>query len=72
MADIDKLMTCPEVARFLRTGKDQVYKMVKSGILKYVVINNSIKIRKEWVLEMLEKYVQCDLTDPESVTYRGE
>ena len=59
----DMLYTVPEVAAILKTNVDQVYKMQKAGILRFMKIGR-LKCRKSTLEEFLAKYDGCDISDP--------
>ena len=59
----DVLYTVPEVAAILKTNVDQVYKMQKSGILRFLKIGR-LKCRKSTLEEFLQKYEGYDISDP--------
>ena len=59
----DMLYTVPEVAAILKTNVDQVYKMQKSGILRFLKIGR-LKCRKSTLEEFLQKYEGYDISDP--------
>ena len=59
----DMLYTVPEVAEILKTNVDQVYKLQKSGILRFLKIGR-LKCRKSTLEEFLQKYEGYDISDP--------
>lgn len=59
----DMLYTVPEVAAILKTNVDQVYKMQKAGILRFMKIGR-LKCRKSTLEAFLAKYDGCDISDP--------
>ncbi len=62
----EMLYTVPEVAQILKTNVDQVYKMQKAGILRFMKIGR-LKCRKSTLEQFLEKYDGCDISDPFNV-----
>jgi len=60
------LFTINEVAIILKTNSDYVHKLRKTGLLKFLKIGN-FKVRKETLLEFLEKYEGFDLTNPNQI-----
>ena len=62
----DMLYTVPEVAELLKTTVDAVYKLQKSGLLRFMKIGR-LKCRKSTLEEFLEKYDGLDVTDPFNV-----
>ena len=67
----DVLYTVSEVAELLKTTKDYVYKLQKSGLLKFMKLGR-LKVRKKTLDEFLEKYDGKDITDPFNVKEVGE
>ena len=59
----DMLYTVPEVAKILKTNKDYVYSLQRSGLLKFMKIGR-LKCRKSTLEEFLKKFDGLDLTDP--------
>lgn len=59
----DMLYTVPEVAEILKSNTDYVYKLQRSGLLKFIKMGRW-KCRKTTLEEFLEKYDGMDLTDP--------
>lgn len=62
----DELYTVPEVAKILKCNTDYVYKLQRSGVLKFMKIGRW-KCRKATLEEFLAKYDGMDLTDPFNV-----
>jgi len=62
----DLLLTVPEVAKVLKTNVDYVYKLQKSGLLRFLKIGR-LKCRMSTLKEFLAKYEGCDLSDPFNV-----
>lgn len=63
----DMLYTVNEVAKILKTNTSYVYKLHKSGKLKFLKIG-SLKCRKSTLEAFLEKYEGMDVTDPNNIT----
>lgn len=59
----DRLYTVPEVAEILKSNTDYVYKLQRSGLLKFMKVGRW-KVRKTTLEAFLEKYDGMDLTDP--------
>lgn len=59
----DELYTVPEVAKILKSNTDYVYKLQRSGVLKFMKMGRW-KCRKSTLEEFLAKYDGMDLTDP--------
>lgn len=59
----DMLYTVPEVAEILKSNTDYVYKLQRSGLLKFIKMGRW-KCRKATLEEFLAKYDGMDLTDP--------
>lgn len=62
----DMLYTVPEVAKILKTSVDYVYKLQRTGVLRFLKIGR-LKVRKQTLEEFLAKYDGYDLTDPENI-----
>lgn len=62
----DMLYTVPEVAKLLKTNQDYVYKLHKTGLLKFLKIGR-LKCRKATLDEFLAKYDGMDISDPENI-----
>lgn len=67
----EMLYTVPEVAAILKTNVEQVYKLQKAGILKFMKIGR-LKCRKSTLEQFLEKYDGLDITDPLNIKTVGE
>lgn len=63
----DMLYTVPEVAEILKTNVDYVYKLQKSGLLKFLKLGR-LKCRKSSLEKFLETFEGYDITDPDHVT----
>ena len=59
----DMLYTVPEVAEILKSNTDYVYKLQRSGLLKFMKMGRW-KCRKTTLEEFLAKYDGMDITDP--------
>ena len=59
----DMLYTVPEVAEILKSNTDYVYKLQRSGLLKFMKMGRW-KCRKATLEEFLAKYDGMDITDP--------
>ena len=62
----EMVYTVKEVAAILKTNIDYVYKLHKSGILRFMKIGN-LKCRKETLEEFLQKYDGYDISDPMNI-----
>lgn len=62
----EMLYTVTEVAQILKTGKNFIYKLIKTGELKALKLP-SLKIRKSELERFLEKYEGYDLSNPEDI-----
>lgn len=62
----EMLYTVPEVAKILKTNADYVYKLQKSGLLKFMKIGK-LKCRKSTLEAFLEKFDGQDVSDPFNV-----
>lgn len=66
----DMLYTVPEVAEILKSNTDYVYKLQRSGLLKFIKMGRW-KCRKATLEEFLAKYDGMDLTDPFNIKEVG-
>lgn len=66
----DMLYTVPEVAEILKSNTDYVYKLQRSGLLKFMKMGRW-KCRKATLEEFLAKYDGMDLTDPFNIKEVG-
>lgn len=62
----DMLYTVPEVAAILKTNVDYVYKLQKTGLLRFMKIGRW-KCRKSTLEDFLKKYDGYDISDPENI-----
>lgn len=62
----DILFTVQETAKLLKTNKNYVYGLVKTGLLPALKIG-SVKVRKSSLLEFLQKYEGMDISEPTNV-----
>ena len=60
------LYTVPEVAEILKCNTDYVYKLQRTGLLKFIKIGRW-KVRKATLEEFLAKYDGMDITDPSNI-----
>lgn len=67
----DMLYTVQEVAAILKTNVDYVYKLQRTGLLRFLKIGR-LKCRKSTLDDFLAKYDGLDITDPENVKPIGE
>jgi len=54
-AAVRPLLTVPELARVLRIGRTSVYRLVKSGSIRPVVVGERLRFRPEDVEAYLER-----------------
>lgn len=54
--NFDDVCTVDDVSLMMRLSPKRVYRMVRSGELKSVMIQGSIRIAKLWVIEYLQEY----------------
>ena len=67
----DMLYTVQEVASILKKNVDYVYKLQRTGLLRFLKIGR-LKCRKSTLAEFLDKYDGLDITDPENIKVIGE
>jgi len=60
------LYTVKETAKILKTNVDYVHKLRKAGLIPFLKLGQ-LKVRREALVEFLEKYEGKDLTDPFNV-----
>lgn len=63
---VEMVYTVKEVAAILKTNIDYVYKLHRSGILRFMKIGN-LKCRKETLEAFLQKYDGYDISDPMNI-----
>lgn len=63
---VEKLYTVQEVAEVLQTNPNYVYKLMNSGLLKYLVIGRR-KVRESTLNNFIKEYEGYDITDPTNV-----
>lgn len=63
----DELLTVQEVAAILKTGTDYVYRLQKSGLLRFMRLGR-LKCRRSTLDAFLEKFDGMDISDPDAVT----
>lgn len=57
------VFTVKEVSKIIHTNQTYVYSLIRAGLLPALKLG-SYKIRRETLLNFLEKYEGDDLTDP--------
>jgi len=62
----DMLLTVNEVAEVLKTNVDYVYKLQRTGLLKFIKIGR-LKCRRSTLEDFLERFDGMDISDPEEV-----
>lgn len=62
----ERLYTVTEVAKILKCNPNYVYKLMNTGLLKYLVIGRR-KVRETTLNNFLAKFEGYDITDPENV-----
>ena len=62
----DMLYTVTEVAKILKTNTDYVYKLQRTGLLRFLKLGR-LKCRKATLEDFLAKYDGQDITDPENI-----
>jgi len=60
---MDELLTTSEVAKLLKSNRNYVGDLLKSGLLPYLLVG-SRKVRRKAFEEFLQKYEGWDLSDP--------
>lgn len=61
IADADELFSVPEVARRLKTNRNFVYELIRTGILPSVKIGRFKRVRKFAFNEFLKSFEDKDL-----------
>ena len=62
----DMLLTVNEVAEVLKTNVDYVYKLQRTGLLKFIKIGR-LKCRRSTLEDFLERFDGMDISNPEEV-----
>ena len=62
----ERLYTVAEVAEILKSNPNDVYKLMNTGLLKYLVIGRR-KVRETTLNNFLAEFEGYDITDPENV-----
>lgn len=62
----ETLYTAKEVAKILKTNVNYVYKLMNTGLLKYIVIGQK-KVRESTLNNFISTYEGFDITDPENI-----
>lgn len=62
----DELYTVQEVSKILKTNPSYVYKLHKSGLLRFIKVG-SLKCRKSTLEKFLADYEGMDISDPYNV-----
>lgn len=62
----DILLTVNDVAKILKTNTDYVYKLQRTGLLRFLKIGR-LKCRKSTLEAFLARYEGMDITDPENI-----
>ena len=62
----DELYTVQEVSKILKTNPAYVYKLHKSGLLRFIKVG-SLKCRKSTLEKFLSDYDGMDISDPYNV-----
>ena len=52
---MEKIMTIPEVAEYLKVSKAKVYIMVQRGLIPYIRLDRNVRIRESDLIRWLEK-----------------
>jgi excisionase family DNA binding protein len=52
----EDILTVEDVSKMIRLDKKRVYRMVRSGELKSITIDRTIRISKIWVIEYVREY----------------
>lgn len=60
------LYTVEETAKILRTDKNFVYKLIKSGVLPVIKLK-SYKVTARGIESFVSKYTGCDVSDPANI-----
>ena len=62
----DMLYTVAEVAKILKTNTDYVYKLQRTGLLRFLKLGR-LKCRRATLEAFLAQYDGMDITDPENI-----
>lgn len=62
----DVLYTVNEIAQILKTNTDYVYRLYRSGLLRFIKVGR-LKCRKSTLEAFIAKYDGMDISDPENV-----
>lgn len=62
----EMLYTASEVAKILKTKPEQVYKLMNSGLLPYMVLGRR-KVRARTLEAFLAEYEGYNITDPNNI-----
>lgn len=54
LANYPDILTVKDVCRMLRIDSKKAYKLIKSGKMKSIRLDRSVRIAKVWVLEYLQ------------------
>lgn len=54
---IDRILTIPEVADYLKLSKAKVYLMVQRGEIPYIRLERNVRIRESDLMKWLEKQI---------------
>lgn len=66
LVDADMLYTVAEVSKILKTNTGYVYSLIKAGLIPALKLG-SLKIRRQALLDFLQRYEGKDLSDPDDV-----
>lgn|GEM_PF-1901016 len=55
-AQYEDILTVEDVSEMMRLDKKRVYRMVRSGELKSIVVERAIRIAKLWVIQYVQEY----------------
>jgi excisionase family DNA binding protein len=62
----DMLYTVAEASKIIKSNPTYVYELIKSGLIPVLKLS-SYKIRRQSLLDFLEKYEGKDLTNPSAI-----
>lgn len=63
----EMLYTVAEASKMIKSNPTYVYELIKAGLIPVLKLG-SYKIRKQTLLDFLEKYEGKDLTNPKAIT----